>query len=70
MVQSKKSSLIEAKVNTMVAIPINYYLNVKVIELMGEKLLTGETKYFIIMTGIFTVVSVLRNYLIRRFFNR
>lgn len=68
MKQSRKKSFIEAKVNSLIAIPINYSLNVAVIKYMGDKLLTGEHKWFILMTAIFTVVSVLRNYLVRRFF--
>lgn len=68
MKQTRKKSLIEAKINSLIAIPINYSMNMLVIKYMGDKLLTGEHKWFILMTAIFTVVSVLRNYLVRRFF--
>jgi membrane protein implicated in regulation of membrane protease activity len=65
--QSKKSSLIEALANTgfgfcisvVIAIPINYVCGIEasIFQISGQ-------------TALFTVVSVVRNYVTRRWFNK
>lgn len=67
MSQSKKGSLIEALINTAIGFGINFTANLVILPLFGFENLTLETNFYI---GIaYTVVSVARSYVVRRWFN-
>ena len=67
MSQSKKGSLIEALINTTIGFGINFTANLVILPLFGFENLTLETNFYI---GIaYTVVSVARSYVVRRWFN-
>lgn len=66
--QSRKKSFIEANVNTFVAIPINYAMNSYLFSTFQSQIIENEVSFVTIVTLVFTVVSVLRNYIVRRFF--
>ena len=64
--QSRKHSLIEAFVNTAVGFCLSCFVAYAVLPYFGMK------KSFLDsfeITVIFTVISILRNYFVRRFFN-
>lgn len=65
--QSKKSSLIESIVNTFVGLVVNITVSPVVYWI------TGVTMNVYQLSGtavLFTIVSIIRNYIIRRFFNK
>lgn len=64
--QSRRSSLIEAWVNIGIGFGINYAINLLVFPLVGAELSLGQNFW---VGCIFTAVSVLRSYAIRRYFN-
>ena len=67
MSQSKKGSLIEALINTAIGFSINFTANLIILPLFGFDSLTVETNFYI---GIaYTIISVIRSYVIRRWFN-
>jgi hypothetical protein len=65
-VQTKKGSLIEASFNTVVAMIINIlvtpYINMVCGINMSEQQIFGSTI-------LFTIISVIRGYIVRRYFN-
>lgn len=66
MTQTKLGSLIEALINTTIGFIINYSANLLIFPLFGFHIsLTGN----FLMGLIYTVISVIRSYVIRRFFN-
>ena len=65
--QSKRWSLIEAVTNTGVGWCINYLANLLVLNAFG--LHVSPSKAFSISV-IFTLISVVRSYTLRRIFNR
>lgn len=67
MTQSKKQSFIETLMSTFIGLVVSMVTQVVVFPLYGL-----EVSFFqnIQITLIFTVVSVLRGYVIRRFFNK
>jgi len=65
--QSKKQSFIEANINTLSGF-IASYITLIVINLFYQMNLSMFESLEI--TAIFTVSSIVRNYLIRRWFNR
>ena len=65
--QSKKHSLIESITNTLVGLVISYITLIIVNHIYNLNLLMLES---LEITLIFTIVSVGRNYLVRRFYNR
>lgn len=67
--QSRLSSLIESKANILVGLPVNYLLNFYMIGILSEPLANKEHWAFVTMTVVFTLVSIIRSYCIRRFFN-
>lgn len=67
MSQSKGGSLVEAVVNTAVGFGINTSANYFLLPLFGLYPSVGDSMAMAVM---FTVISVGRNYIIRRFFNR
>ena len=65
--QSKKQSFIEAVVNTAIGLVITFLCSLFIYPLCGIEASLGS------MGGVticFTVVSIIRQYIIRRFFNK
>jgi hypothetical protein len=67
MPQTKKESFIEANVNTFIGFGISYITLLVVNALYGLELTLFDS---LEITLIFTVVSIGRNYVVRRYFNR
>ena len=65
--QSKKQSLIEAITNTSVGFLISLGATFVIFPIVGIESNTGKN---IIITIFFTVISILRGYLLRRLFNK
>lgn len=65
MKQSKVESTIEAGMNTFTGFWISYFVWICVLGFFGEDNLPDP----LIITAIFTVTSMLRSYIWRRFFN-
>lgn len=65
--QSKKQSFIEASTNTVVGFVISYASTFIIFPLMGFESSASKN---IVITLFFTVVSVLRSYYLRRYFNQ
>jgi hypothetical protein len=64
MAQTKKGSFLEACTNTAIGFIINFTINFFVLGSCGFHLTIGKN---LLITGTFTVISVLRGYAIRRF---
>ena len=64
--QTKKQSFIEASTNTFIGFVISYASTFIIFPLMGFNSSATDN---IIITLFFTAVSILRGYLIRRYFN-
>lgn len=64
--QTKKQSFVEAITNTFVGLAIATITNRLVLPLFGYDITIGKS---LLMAMIFTIISVVRNYLIRRCFN-
>jgi hypothetical protein len=67
MPQTKKQSFMEANVNTFIGFGISYITLLVVNALYGLELTLFDS---LEITLIFTVVSIGRNYVVRRYFNR
>ena len=67
MSQTKKQSFTEALTNTAIGFIISYASTFIIFPLMGFNSSATDN---IIITLFFTIVSILRSYLIRRYFNR
>ena len=65
--QSKKDSLIESLTSTTIGWLIGVILNLTVLPLFDYNITVVDSLW---VSLIFTVVSVIRGYLIRRYFNR
>jgi len=65
--QTKKESFIEAITNTFIGLGIATITNRLVLPLFGYNITIGKSLQ---MAIVFTFISVARNYIIRRFFNR
>lgn len=65
--QSKKGSIAEAIVNTFIGYLVTLLFSPLIYALAGVKLSAGKMNYIVVM---FTILSVLRSYIIRRFFNK
>lgn len=65
--QSKKGSLIEAAVNTFIGYTITLVLSPLVYHIAGVQMSVAKLNLVVLM---FTAISVIRSYIIRRFFNR
>lgn len=65
--QSRRLSLIEALANVAVGLLVAFATQVIVFPLFGFNATTGQ---HIAITAIFTVVSLVRSYALRRVFNR
>ncbi len=66
MTQTKKGSFVEAWVNVVVGIGIGYLTNIYVLPWFGL-MVTKQDALFIGL--IFTAISLVRSYCLRRFFN-
>jgi hypothetical protein len=64
--QTRWGSLVEAKVNIVVGFAINWVANMTILPLFGFHV-TGAQAFHIGV--IFTVISLVRSYVLRRFFN-
>lgn len=67
MTQSKLESLIEAKVNTVIGMVVSFVLGMYLYPMFGFNVTPAQN---VTIMAIFTVVSVIRSYTIRRIFNR
>jgi len=67
MKQTKKQSLMEIGVNTVIGFTLSVAIQMIIYPLMGLDVSIGENIY---ITLIFMVVGILRSYLVRRAFNR
>lgn len=66
MSQSKRGSFLEALGNTAIGWTVNYAANLLVLPAFGFNVTYGQAFY---IGCIFTVISVVRSYLVRRLFN-
>jgi hypothetical protein len=67
MMQSKTFSLIEATTNTIAGLLVSFCLQLVIYPIMGIPVSLGEK---VVITFAFTIVSILRGYVLRRIFNR
>ena len=65
--QSKKHSLIESNVNTFTGFVVSWILMYFIVPLLWDIEVTVTTSLGIVL--LFTFVSIIRNYIIRRLFN-
>jgi len=66
-VQSKLNSFIEAWVNILIGFAINLFLQIVVFKFLG---IDADISQNLQIAIIFTVVSLTRSYVIRRWFNK
>ena len=66
MSQSKFGSFVESWANILVGFTINYYANMAILPLFGFNVTSADA---IGMGLIFTAISLVRSYVIRRWFN-
>ena len=64
--QSKKQSFIESLTSTMIGIIIGIILNLTILPIFGYPVSVVDSLW---ISLIFTVVSIIRSYIIRRWFN-
>lgn len=67
MSQTRRQSMIEAVINVLVGFSINMLLNFAVFPLFGWHISLQQN---IALGVIYTVISILRSYSLRRLFNR
>ena len=65
--QSKKHSLVESITNTFIGFFVSLLIQVVLYPIMDIPVTFGQN---ILITMIFTIVSIIRGYVIRRWFNR
>lgn len=65
--QTRMGSFIEAWVNVFIGFGINFTANMLILPVFGFTSLTLATNF--VIGAIYTVISVLRSYVIRRWFN-
>lgn len=66
LMQSKKDSLIESLTSTTIGIIIGIVLNVTILPIFGYPVSLSDSLW---ISVIFTAVSVIRSYAVRRIFN-
>ena len=66
LMQSKKDSLIESLTSTTIGIIIGIVLNVTILPIFGYPVSLSDSLW---ISVIFTAVSVIRSYVVRRIFN-
>jgi hypothetical protein len=64
--QSRKGSLAEALINIAIGFTINYFANLLIFPLFGMHISAGDN---FVLGCIYTVISVVRSYAIRRWCN-
>jgi hypothetical protein len=64
--QSKMSSLYEAVINVLIGFWINYFANLIILPLFGLHITLTEN---FVLGLLYTVISIARTYVIRRWFN-
>lgn len=67
MIQSKKQSLTETVISTFIGLAVSLITQIVVFPLYGMEVSFNQN---IQITIIFTVVSIARGYLVRRYFNK
>ena len=65
--QTKIQSLVEAVANTLSGLVLAFIVNML---LMGAAGVTATPRQNLLIVGGHTIVSVIRSYLVRRFFNK
>ena len=65
--QSKKQSIIESVTNTVIGLVTSFLIQLIIYPLLDIPVSISQN---IIITFVFFIVSVLRGYLIRRYFNK
>jgi len=65
--QSKKNSIIESVTNTVIGLVTSFIIQIIIYPLLNIPVSLNQN---IIITFVFFTVSVLRGYLIRRYFNK
>ena len=68
MTQTRLGSFIEAWVNVLIGFGINFIANMLILPQFGFTSLTLKTNFIIGLA--YTVISVIRSYVIRRWFNQ
>jgi hypothetical protein len=66
MAQTKLGSIAEAWMNILVGFTINYFANLLIFPLFGMHISAGNN---FLLGGIYTVISLVRSYVLRRWFN-
>lgn len=64
--QTKKGSIAEAWANIAVGFTINYFANLLIFPLFGMHISPGKN---FLMGCIYTIISLVRSYILRRWFN-
>lgn len=64
--QTKKQSLIESLTSTTIGIIIGIVLNLTILPVFGYPVSLSDSLW---ISVIFTIVSIIRSYIIRRWFN-
>lgn len=67
MTQSRKGSMLEAVINVIIGYSINFTANALIFPLFGWHLSVRDN---LTLGVIYTVISLIRSYAIRRWFNR
>jgi len=65
--QSKRHSIIESVTNTVIGLVTSFLIQVIIYPILNIPVSIGQN---IIITFVFFIASVLRGYLIRRYFNK
>ncbi len=65
--QNKKLSLIESATNTVIGMLISFLVQVIIYPILSIPVTINQN---IIITFVFTLVSITRGYIIRRYFNK
>ena len=66
LMQSKKDSLIERLTSTTIGVIIGIVLNLTILPVFGYPVSLSDSLW---ISVIFTIVSIIRSYIIRRWFN-
>lgn len=66
MNQTRLGSLIEACINVLIGFAINFVANMLILPLIGFHITAGQNLFIGVL---YTVISVARSYVIRRWFN-
>lgn len=67
MSQTKLGSMAESWANIAVGFTINYFANMAILPLFGFTTLTAGKNF--LLGGLYTVISLVRSYVLRRYFN-